>query len=403
MKVISVNCVYGVGSTGKILKNLHSAMLSDGIESLVIYGRGEMVTDPAVTKISSEGEGKIHSAMSRLWGVDFGFSYFATSRLLKIIDAENPDVVHLHCLNGHFVNVYRLLDYLKYKRIPTVLTLHAELMHTAGCEHAFECAKWKTECHDCPSIHGIISHYFRDDARHCFRKIKACYDGFDNLTVVGVSDWLTDRARQSAVFGSKKPSFVTINNGVDADVFTYVDNNAKVKQRWNIPTGKTIIHVTPNFMHPIKGGKFVIELAKRMPNVNFVIVGYNGGKEIDLPENVVTIEHTNNQKELVELYSMADLTLLTSKRETFSMVCAESLCCGTPVLGFKAGGPESIALREYSSFVDYGDVDALEKGASEMLMAKYDKISISHQAMRQYSNNTMCQSYIDLYKSISKC
>lgn len=43
------------------------------------------------------------------------------------------------------------------------------------------------------------------------------------------------------------------------------------------------------------------------------------------------------------------------------MMTTESLCCGTPVIEFKAGGPESIALESFSSFVEYGDIDVLER------------------------------------------
>jgi glycosyltransferase involved in cell wall biosynthesis len=37
------------------------------------------------------------------------------------------------------------------------------------------------------------------------------------------------------------------------------------------------------------------------------------------------------------------------------MIVAESLCCGTPVVGFKAGGPESIAIDDYCVFVQFLD------------------------------------------------
>lgn len=63
---------------------------------------------------------------------------------------------------------------------------------------------------------------------------------------------------------------------------------------------------------------------------------------------------------LAAWYSAADAALLTSHRETFSLVTAESLCCGTPVVGFRAGGPESIAPPSCCKFVEYGDLDALE-------------------------------------------
>ena len=89
------------------------------------------------------------------------------------------------------------------------------------------------------------------------------------------------------------------------------------------------------------------------------------------------------------------MTLLTSEREVFSMVCAESLCCGTPVIGFKAGGPESIAIPEYSTFVKYGDVDTLYQKILQYL--NNEKISISiERAHKFYSRETMNDKYFKL-------
>ena len=98
---------------------------------------------------------------------------------------------------------------------------------------------------------------------------------------------------------------------------------------------------------------------------------------------------------------MADITLITSKRETFSMPCAESLCCGTPVVGFMAGGPEQIALGEYSTFVEYGDVDALLKSTEKWLYEKKVQPDvISKQARDVYSKEKMTGRYVDLYRSM---
>ena len=40
MKVLQLNCVYGTGSTGRLVQQLHTAMEAQGIESVVLYGRG---------------------------------------------------------------------------------------------------------------------------------------------------------------------------------------------------------------------------------------------------------------------------------------------------------------------------------------------------------------------------
>ena len=123
MKVVQVNCVYDFGSTGRIVKSLHEGLLQSGHESLVLYGRGVPSSDPRIIKTSSELGAKVHSALARLFGGEFAFSRFATNKALRILKREKPDLVHLHCLNGNFINVYRLISYLKKNNITTVKTI----------------------------------------------------------------------------------------------------------------------------------------------------------------------------------------------------------------------------------------------------------------------------------------
>lgn len=85
-----------------------------------------------------------------------------------------------------------------------------------------------------------------------------------------------------------------------------------------------------------------------------------GSKLINSATNNVTfIPQIKNDKKLAYYYSMASVTVIASEKETFSLVTAESLCCGAPVVGFKCGGAESISLGEYSVFVEYGEVNEL--------------------------------------------
>lgn len=393
MKILQINSVYKEGSTGKIVHDLHSSYLMMGYDSYVIYGRGNKVKEKNVYKISTELGGMIHSVQSRLFGVDFGFSFFSTNKAIKIIKRLNPDIVHLHCLNGHFINVYRILKFLKQEKIKTVLTLHAEIMHTAGCEHAMECDKWIKGCYECKKIRGKISHIYRDDAKHCYALMKEAFAGFDNLVIVGVSEWLTKRASQSTIFRDAK--FTTVFNGLNTQIFHYKNEKTNKDKYYG-----TLLHVTPDFTHPIKGGKYVLELAKIMPNFKFIIVGFNYIPK-NVPKNVFCVSKVKDQSILADYYSNCDVTLLTSKRETFSMVLAESLCCGTPVVGFKAGGPESIAIKKYTSFVDQGDINMLKKAVIDIINKKILKKEISTEAIDKYSIKTMATEYLKVYSKFT--
>ena len=141
MKILQVNCVYNKGSTGKIVHDIHTELQKRGIDSVVCYGRGKRVQEPNVYKTSGELYAKANNLWSRVTGLMYGGCFFSTSRLIAIIKKEQPDVVHLHCINGYFVNIYRLITWLKKSRIKTVLTLHAEFSGKPAVETVRDCGR----------------------------------------------------------------------------------------------------------------------------------------------------------------------------------------------------------------------------------------------------------------------
>lgn len=399
MKIMQINCVYKTGSTGKITYDLHKALTERGIESVVCFGRGKKVIEPKVYKTCGEFYAKFNNLLSRITGVMYGGCFFSTNRLFSVIKKEKPDIVHLHCINGYFVNIYRLIGWLKKHNIKTVLTLHAEFMFTANCGYSLDCDKWKTGCGDCPRNREETNSFFLDGTARSYKKMKRAFYGFDDrLTVVSVSPWLMERAKQSPILKDKKHTVVM--NGLDTDIFHIYDTES-IKKKYRITDEKIIFYAAPYFTDSpnyIKGGNYIIDLAKRLKDENvriFVAGEYDSGLKV--PENIVLLGKIENQRELAEFYSMADVTVITSKKETFSMICAESLCCGTPVAAFKAGGPETIALADYSAFADYGDMDALINCISNFFNINTESQEISLLAQKKFDKQVMSEEYIDIY------
>ena len=387
MKVLQVNCVYKKGSTGKITYDLHKGLLDAGIESVVCYGRGALVKEPGVYKTCPEWYSKLNNALSRLTGIMYGGCYFSTNKIISIIKKEQPDVVHLQCINGYFVNIYRLVTWLKKNKIKTVLTLHAEFMYTGGCGHS-KCPRWRSE----------TKSLFFDRTGAMWKRMKKAFEGFeDDLLVVSVSPWLMKRAKRSPILENMR--HCVIYNGLDTGVFHPYDT-ADLRRELHCEGKKVVFHATPTFSpdpNHLKGGCYVLELAKKMPEVQFIVAGpYPQG--IQVPENMILLGRVADQTRLAKLYSMADVTLLTSKRETFSMVTAESLCCGTPVVGFKAGGPEEIAIPEYSAFVEQGDMDILYKNTKIALSNEYNKSELANTAQMRFNESKMLEVYINNYR-----
>ena len=400
MRVLQVNCVYKKGSTGKIVYDLHTAYEARGIESFVCYGRGEDVRQAHVYKTASETVSRAYNVLSRLTGMPYGGNVSGTARLIRRIRRLRPDIVHLHCINGFFVSIYRLLGWLKKRNIPTVLTLHAEFMHTGSCAYALDCERWREEdgCRRCPQRREATGSLLFDRTHTAFCRMKKAFRGFERLRVVSVSPWLMERASQSAILKDK--THACVFNGIDTEAVFHLRDGRALRAQLGLSDRPTVLYVTAAF-NRFKGADHVQELARRMPTVAFVVVG-NRGDIGEHPDNVIPIGRVEDQETLALYYSMADVTLLTSKKETFSMVCAESLSCGTPIVGFEAGAPETISLPAYSAFCPYGDTDALQALLTEALQKEdyRDKESISRAALAVYGRERMCEEYLNVYKDV---
>lgn len=398
MKILQINCVYKKGSTGKIVYDIHNGLTNSGFESIVCFGRGNRTKEKNIYKISNEAYSKFNNFISRFTGYMYGGCFFSTRNIVNLIKKEKPDIIHLHCINGYFVNIYKLLEWLKKNNIKTVLTLHAEFMYTANCGHALECERWKIGCGNCPRLKKETKSMFLDRTHESWEKMYNAFKNFSNLTIVSVSPWLMNRAKESPMLMDKR--HITILNGIDTNIFKHYETD-DLKNNMGLESKKIIFHATANFsddVNNIKGGYYVLELAKMLEDENVqILVAGEYKHNIKLPRNITLLGKIQDQELLAKYYSMADVTLLTSKKETFSMVTAESLCCGTPVVGFKAGAPEQIAIKEYSSFVEHGNIDELCKEVLKFLNIK-KSIKLEKRVKDKYSKESMINRYIEIYK-----
>lgn len=405
MKVLQVNSVYDFGSTGKITADIHRLLPQYGVDSVVCYGRRGKTEDSNVYRICDDFYSHIEHFRANITGIMYGGCEISTQRLIRIIEREKPDVVHLQCLNNYFVNIYKLIEWLKINHVPTVLTLHAEFMYTGGCGHSIDCNQWSTRegCgHSiCPRYRSELKSLFGDCSSYMWHRMKKAFDSFDEgLIIASVSPWLMERAARAPILANKQ--HCVIYNGLDTNVFKPYDG-ADLRAKHHCENKKVVFHATPAFSsnpNHLKGGYYVIELAKRLPDVCFIVAGQAAG-ELNVPPNLILLGKLDSQELLARYYSMADATVLTSKRETFSMVCAESLCCGTPVVGFKAGAPEQIALSAYSAFCEFGQIDDMVKLVREFEKKQFDKDIIADLAQKQYSTERMVKQYLKIYHKVA--
>lgn len=401
MKILQVNCVYNKGSTGKIVYDIHTELQKQGVESVICYGRGAKTTDANVYKTCGELYSKFNNLLSRFTGIMYGGCFFSTNMLISIIKREQPDIVHLHCINGYFVNIYRLITWLKKHHIKTVLTLHAEFMHTANCGQALNCDEWKTGCKNCPRWKLETKSLFFCGTARSWKKMKKAFDGFDTLKVVAVSQWIAERAAKSPIL--KNADIRVIYNGIRTELFSRdaaTDEREYLQTQYNIPTDKKIVlHVTPSYDNPVKGGKYFTQLAQTLPaGYQPVVVGCSH----PIADNILSIPFTANQQDLAKIYRAADVFVITSTADNYPTVCLEANCCGTPVVGFDVGGIKETIGDGLGSVVPAFAVDKLLASVLFWSEQKQHLSAKAFAARREFCCKArMARDYLVLYTTLT--
>lgn len=400
MKIAYINVVKD-GSTGFIIRDI----INDGLKEdqvKLFFGRGRRSSNPKFVKFCPEIIFKINSLISKITGNIYGFKYFSTFCLIKEIEKFDPVIVHLHMLNGYIVNVYLLIKYLKKKNIATIITLHSENYYTGNCGTANSCDTWKMGCNGCKNHKETINSYFFDTTQSNWKKMKKSFCGWKNVGLYAVSPYVQNRAIESEIMKDLKINCIL--NGLNTTIFKYHQEYEKIIYlKENLKNKTIVLHISSGINDPVKGFDFFKKITQEFtdhPDYIFLLIGAN--KKIELQKNVINIGIVQDKKILSEYYNLANITLLTSKKETFSMIVAESMCCGTPVVGFKAGGPESIAISEYCSFVDFGDISAIKKEIVKMKDTQFDFLHMSKTAIKKYSSERMAKDYKKVYMDFIK-
>lgn len=393
MKVVQINATCGVGSTGKICVSVSEALNDINIENYIIYSA--IGTEfPAGISCSSKKYIKLQALKSKILG-NYGFnSRFATQRIIKQLENINPDIVHLHNIHGHDCNLTLLFDYFKKKKQKLYWTFHDCWAFTGYCPHftLVKCDKWKTKCKECPQFKNYS--WFFDKSSTVFQKKKALFSGLD-LTIITPSKWLSELVKES--FLKDYPTKV-INNGIDLSVFKPTDSN--FRKKYNCENKYILLGVAFDWGEK-KGLDVFIELSKRLnEQYQIVLVGTNDNIDKQLPDNIISIHRTQNQQELAEIYTAADLFVNPTREENYPTVNMEAIACGTPVLTFNTGGSPEIITENTGSVVECDNIDEFEAEIERMCVLDFrqsclnrredfDKQKRFDEYRRLYTSNTV--------------
>ena len=212
--------------------------------------------------------------------------------------------------------------------------------------------------------------------------------------IVTPSQWLADLVKQSYL---KEYTVKIINNGIDLDVFKPTESDFRSKH--HLAREYMILGVAFDWGRR-KGLDVFIELSTRLDHrFQIVLVGTTDAIDKVLPENIISIHRTKNQRELAEVYSAADLFVNPTREENFPTVNMEALACGTPIITYRTGGSPEIMDETCGSVVECDDIDALESEIVRICVEKpYSKAACLKRAM-SFEKDAILGEYIELYEN----
>ena len=299
------------------------------------------------------------------------------SKIAEVAERENLDIIHAHYALPHAVCAYLAKQMLK-RNIGIVTTLHGTDITVLGYD---------------PSLKDLI---------------RFAIESSDRVTAVS-------SALAAETYDLIKPEkkIETIYNFIDERVYLK-KNTATIKEKHGIlPDEKVVIHVS-NF-RKVKRVQDVIRVFRNIAGktkAKLLLVGDGPEKstacelirKYGLEDQVLML---GNQDRVEELYSISDLKLLLSEKESFGLVLLEAMACGVPCIGTNIGGIPEVIKNNVSGFlVDVGDVAAATARAmsileDEQLSNRFTKAAIE-MLENEFSSKKIVSQYEQIYADLAE-
>lgn len=396
MRIVQING--GVfGSTGKIMFGIAESAKERGIEtkcfSPVTSTNKNREPNFEYEKIGTYHTRRLNVLADRITGHNGCSAHRETRELLGKISDFAPDVLHLHNLHNSYVNLPMLFDFIKKHHLTVVWTLHDCWAFTGHCPHftMTKCDKWRIGCHHCPQYREYPQS-FTDNSKYMYGLKKKWFTGVENMTIVTPSEWLAGLVRESFL---KDYPIRVIHNGIDLSVFKPTPSD--FREKYAIGDKCIVLGVAFGWGRR-KGLDVFIELAKRLDRERYqiVLVGTDDVVDRQIPDSIISIHRTQNQTELAEIYTAADVFVNPTREEVLGLVNIEALACGTPGVTFASGGSPECYDKTCGSVVRTDDIDAMESaitgwkngklsgGAVEKHILSFDERKCSDEYLRLY-------------------
>lgn len=293
------------------------------------------------------------------------------NKMAEVINREKLDLLHVHYAVPHAVCAFLAKEMASHP-VKIVTTLHGTDITVLGYD---------------PSLKEAIKFGIeKSDA------------------VTAVSDALIHQTEELI---SPRKTIQTVYNFIDDRVY-YRRNVDDLKASYGLKEEeKVVIHVS-NF-RAVKRVKDVVNVFHRIQEeipATLLLVG-DGPEKSSICQQVRTlgIDHKvkflGKQDNVEELYSMSDLKLLLSEKESFGLVALEAMACGVPCVGTNIGGiPEVIVDGETGFIRPLGDIDGIAKASLAILQDEEKAVEMSEASILRVKQEFHALKIVKQYEEI---
>ncbi|WP_078380210.1 N-acetyl-alpha-D-glucosaminyl L-malate synthase BshA [Sutcliffiella halmapala] len=299
------------------------------------------------------------------------------SKMAEVAKREKLDLLHVHYAIPHAVCAY-LAKKMTGDQLKIVTTLHGTDITVLGND---------------PSLNDMI---------------RFGIEGSDVVTAVSES-----LVKQTYELLQPQKAIQTVYNFIDERVYYKKDREDLKEQYGILPNEKVVIHVS-NFRQ-VKRVQDVIQSFYRIQKEiasKLILVGDGPEisvvcklvKELGLEKKVLLL---GKQENVEDLYSISDLMLLLSEKESFGLVLLEAMACGVPSVGTNVGGiPEVIEHGVTGYLCEVGEIDEIAMRAiaileNDALHKRFSEKSIKR-VKELFNSSYIVEQYEELYMNLIK-
>jgi glycosyltransferase involved in cell wall biosynthesis len=360
-------------SAGRAALRLHDAFLEENFDSSMvslhqdINDTEKMIHLKMSSNIIAWLDNKMQLFLKRKNNKEYGLYSFPIlgTNVSRIDQIRNADIIYLNWVQFGFLNLSNIEQLAKLGK-PMIIIMHDMWSITGGCHHSFECEKYKTGCNNCQMFpdNKIIDWPAKE-----FKKKLKFYSKYKNLNFVSPSKWLYNCITQ-ALLTKDKPVFY-IPNIIDNKLFKPFDKNI-ARQILNLDIDETILLFgAASIDSPYKGWKYLekaLELlhqSQSIKKISILLFGSGYDKKIAnaIPFKTRFMGFLRDEYSTALVYNAADIFLIPSLADNQPTTVMESMCCGTPVVGFDVGGiPDMIKHKENGYLAKYKDAEDIANG-----------------------------------------